>query len=135
MTIAGRIAHRIRAIVIESTVPVITGELRKSIHVSKRGNGYIVGTNKIYARRVHDGSKKLIIRPRSKKALKWKGAKHPVKKVVQPAREGKPFFKDAIDKFLKNRDSEIRKLAPELKKDMRDLLIGSLKKTGVKITT
>jgi hypothetical protein len=37
------------------------------------------------------------IRPKRKKALFWPGAKHPVKKVTQPPRKGKPFFRWAIE--------------------------------------
>jgi len=82
--IALRIAHRIRAIAIrEKLVPVgkpdpdsgkrTGGELRKSIHVSSVPGGAMVGTNKVYARAVHEGRQALIIRPRRRKALRWKG--------------------------------------------------------------
>jgi len=130
--IAAKIAHRVRAIAIEETVPVVTGELRKSIHVTRKGSSYIVGTNKIYARAVHDGRKALIIRPTNKKALKWKGAIHPCRKVFQPKREGKPFFKDAINRFLSNKARELENIVPDINRDVRDLLAHNLRSTGIK---
>jgi hypothetical protein len=69
--------------------------LRKSIsvgRVSKSGTVYsvTVGTNLVYAKYVHDGTgiygplkRPIIILPTNKKALYWKGAKHPVRKVIQ----------------------------------------------------
>ena len=113
--LAAKVAHRIEAIAVEKTVPVRTGELRQSIHVSRMGHAhYAVGTNKIYARAVHDGRPAIIIRPRRKKALYWKGARHPVKKVHQPPRRPNPFLRKAADLFLKNVDEELHRLAPEL---------------------
>ena len=130
--IAAKIAHRIRAIVIEETVPVVTGELRKSIHVTRHGQTYIIGTNKIYARAMHEGRKALIISPKNKKALRWKGAAHPCRKVFQPKREGKPFFRNAINKFLSNKESELENIAPDINRDIRDLLAHNLRTAGIK---
>ena len=119
--VALRIAHRIRAIAIrEKLVPVgkpdpdsgkrTGGELRKSIHVSSVPSGAMVGTNKVYARAVHEGRQALIIRPRRRKALRWKGGEGKyffAKKVFQPARKGKPFFRSAADLFERNLDKEL----------------------------
>jgi len=132
--VAARIAHRIRAIVVETTIPVRTGELRKSVHVTRKGNGkYSVGTNKVYARAVHDGRKAIVIRPKHKKALKWKGAAHPIKKVVQKKRKGNPFFKKAIKQFIGNSKQELQLVAPEIKNEVREALARSLKARGIKI--
>lgn len=149
------IAHRIRAIAIrEKLVPVgkgykqwtVTtkrgktivggqtktgGELRKSIHVSSVPGGAMVGTNKVYARAVHEGRQALIIRPRRKRALAWEGAKHPVKKVFQPARKGKPFFRSAADLFEQNLDKEIAGIA--LDKELAEHLAANLRKQGVDV--
>lgn len=151
--IALRIAHRIRAIAIrEKLVPVgkgskqwtVTtkrgktivggqtktgGELRKSIHVSSVPGGAMVGTNKVYARAVHEGRQAMIIRPRRKRALAWEGAKHPVKKVFQPARKGKPFFRSAADLFEQNLDKEIAGIA--LDKELAEHLAAHLRKQGI----
>ena len=71
----------------------------------------MVGTNKVYARAVHEGRKALLIQPKRKRALYWNGARHPVRKVFQKKREGKPFFRSAIDRFVQNLDKEIRAMA------------------------
>ncbi len=134
-TFLARVAQRIRAIAVTETVPVVTGELRRSIHVTKKGDYYIVGTNKVYARRVHDGSGQIVIRPKSRQALKFKsgGKTYFRKKVIQPPREGKPFFKDAIKRFTDNADSELAAVTPELSKEFSKLLAYELKKAGAKI--
>jgi phage gpG-like protein len=150
-----RIAQRIRAIAIkENLVPVgkgskkwtittkrgqtITGgvsktggELRKSIHVSQVGNGAMVGTNKAYARAVHEGRKAMVIRPKRKKALYWNGARHPVSRVFSPRREGKPFFRNAVDLFERNLDKEIAGLG--LDGEMAEYLAANLKKQGLDV--
>ena len=113
MRIAARVAQRIRAVTVKETVPFKTGELRKSIHVSRFGNGYLVGTNKVYARAVHEGRKAMVIRPKKAKALYWPGAAHPVKSVFQKARKGNPFFRKAVDIFAGDFDDEVQKLGIE----------------------
>ena len=107
LRIAARTAQRIRAITVKETVPFRTGELRKSIHVTRYGFDYMVGTNKIYARAVHEGRRAMIIRPKTRKALYWPGAAHPVRKVFQKSRKGKPFFREAVQKFADNLDQEV----------------------------
>lgn len=78
--------------------PVKTGNLRRTItsHVEAGGNRGIVGTNARYARAVHDGTKPREIRPVRAKALFWKGAKHPVKRVRHPGTKGNPFLERAL---------------------------------------
>lgn len=143
--VALRIAHRIRAIAIrEKLVPVgkpdpdsgkrTGGELRKSIHVSSVPGGAMVGTNKVYARAVHEGRQALIIRPRRRKALRWKGGEGKylfAKKVFQPARKGRPFFRSAADLFEQNLDKEIAGIA--LDKELAEHLAAHLRKQGVDV--
>ena len=143
--VALRIAHRIRAIAIrEKLVPVgkpdpdsgkrTGGELRKSIHVSSVPGGAMVGTNKVYARAVHEGRQALVIRPRRRKALRWKGGEGKylfAKKVFQPARKGKPFFRSAADLFEQNLDKEIAGIA--LDKELAEHLAANLRKQGVDV--
>lgn len=143
--VALRIAHRIRAIAIrEKLVPVgkpdpdsgkrTGGELRKSIHVSSVPGGAMVGTNKVYARAVHEGRQALIIRPRRRKALRWKGGDGKylfVKKVFQPARKGRPFFRSAADLFEQNLDKEIAGIA--LDDELAQHLAANLRKQGVDV--
>lgn len=116
---AGRLAHRIRSITVEHTVPVRTGELRNSIFVSRVRKGtWIVGTRKAYARAVHEGRSRVVIRPRRKKALYWPGARHPVRKVIQPPRRGTPFFRKAVDHFARNMDREIPSILGDLPEEI-----------------
>ena len=143
--VALRIAHRIRAIAIrEKLVPVgkpdpdsgkrTGGELRKSIHVSSVPGGAMVGTNKVYARAVHEGRQALIIRPRRRKALRWKGGDGKylfAKKVFQPARKGRPFFRSAADLFEQNLDKEIAGIA--LDDELAEHLAANLRKQGVDV--
>ena len=143
--VALRIAHRIRAIAIrEKLVPVgkpdpdsgkrTGGELRKSIHVSSVPGGAMVGTNKVYARAVHEGRQALIIRARRRKALCWKGGDGKylfAKKVFQPARKGRPFFRSAADLFEQNLDNEIAGIA--LDDELAQHLAANLRKQGVDV--
>ncbi len=134
--IALKVGQRLRAIVVKETVPVGKGskswrkttkrgrtvsggvdkqggELRRSITCTRFAGGAIVGTNKIYARAVHEGRKGIIIRPRRKKALAWNGGNSVVRKVFQPAREGTTFFRTAINLFQDDIDNEVRSLGVE----------------------
>lgn len=128
--IAHRAALRLEAIVKTKTVPVRSGELRQSIHTSKFSDGWLVGTNKIYARAVHDGRPVLVIRPKNRKALYWPGAKHPVRKVVSPARKARPYLREALDLFLTHSDAELRQLKAD--RDLANILCCELKRVGVK---
>ena len=147
--IALRVAHRLRAIAVKETVPVGKGskrwskttkrgkhiegghdkqggELRRSVSVSKLDGGATVGTNKVYARAVHEGRKAIIIRPRKKRALAWNQGNNMALRVFQQARSGNPFFRNAVDKFESNLDKEISSLgieegaAEELRKGLRN---------------
>lgn len=82
----------------QGTVPFDTGDLRKAHVVVPWGTtGAKLNVNTPYARRVHDGSGQVIIRPRNKKALYWNGARHPVKRVVQPPRKGQPWIANSVE--------------------------------------
>lgn len=132
----GRIAHRLRAIVVEETVPFKTGELRRSIHVSRRGNGYIVATNKIYARAVHEGRRSITVRPKSRRALRFTSGGKTVyaKKVTLPKTKPQPFFKEALKKFTDNADAELAKVIPDIAPEFRKALAYQLKHIkGIKI--
>ena len=79
--------------------PVKRGGLRRSItsRVEQGGDVGIVGTNLVYARRIHEGFPKHILRPKNKKALFWKGAAHPVKLVRHPGNKANPYFTRAAN--------------------------------------
>ena len=61
-----------------------------------------------YALPVELGTRPHLIRPRSKKALYWKGAEHPVKVVHHPGTRGKPYLRPAADKNYPNLAARIR---------------------------
>lgn len=58
---------------------------------------------------LEDGSPPHVIRPKNKKALYWKGAKHPVKLVHHPGTKGYPIIKPTMENNkYKIRDSVIK---------------------------
>jgi hypothetical protein len=77
------------------------GTLRRShaTRVEQGGNRGVIGTNLGYARAVHEGSRPHIIRPVRKKALAWKGGRHPVKSVRHPGYRGNPWLKRTAAKL------------------------------------
>jgi hypothetical protein len=93
---ANRIAARAKVL-----APVDTGRLRASIKVTRtvsfRGPTYTVGTNVTYAPMVETGTKPHIIRPKSKKVLRFKvGGQTVYARVVHhPGTKPKPFLSRA----------------------------------------
>ena len=87
---------------------VVTGHLRRGI-ATKIGNMEVtVHTSNIkYAPMVEYGTRPHIIRAKNKKALYWKGAKHPVKSVRHPGGRAKPYL---IPAFEKEKDQFLEKL-------------------------
>lgn len=81
--------------------PVKRGTLRRSIvsRVDTATKGR-VGTNLSYAPAVHNGSGPHVIRAKSKKALYWKGAAHPVRSVRHPGTKANPFFERGIERGM-----------------------------------
>ncbi|MGX1483432.1 HK97 gp10 family phage protein [Streptomyces griseus] len=81
--------------------PVDTGRLRSSIVSRAEGSGrtvgYVVGTNVNYAAAVEYGTAPHVIKPTSKKALYWPGARHPVGKVNHPGTRAQPFMRPAVE--------------------------------------
>lgn len=92
---------------IENNRSVKTGHLWRHIS-TKIGNMEVtVHTSNIkYARLVEEGTRPHIIKPKNKKALYWKGAKHPVKSVRHPGSKAKPYlipaFESEKDNLIKN---------------------------------
>lgn len=80
--------------------PVDTGNLR-SKHRTKldplRMRGELLNVAK-YATAVHEGTRARVIRPKKKKALSWKGAAHPVKKINHPGTQANPWLERTADK-------------------------------------
>ena len=96
-----------------SNKSVVTGHLRRSI-ATKMGDleATIHTSNVKYAVIVEKGSKAHVIRPKSKKALYWKGGKRPIKLVNHPGSRAKPFLIPALesekDKFIENLKEAIK---------------------------
>lgn len=80
--------------------PVDTGRLRSSIvsRAEDRGRTYdvTVGTNVNYAEHVEYGTAPHRIYPRTRAALYWPGAAHPVAYVDHPGTAAHPFLAPAI---------------------------------------
>lgn len=109
----------------KSEVPKKTRNLARSIQATTSGFSAVIGPNlndAPYAVFVHEGTKTHIIRPSSKKALFWPGAKHPVKKVNHPGIKPNKFvIRTAIKATPKvNKIFELttKKILKEFKRDM-----------------
>ena len=78
---------------------VKTGHLRRGVTTDIGNMEVTVHTSNIkYARGVEEGTRPHTIRAKNKKALYWKGAKHPVKSVRHPGSRAKPFLMPAFEK-------------------------------------
>ena len=92
---------------------VATGHLRRGISTDIKGLGATIHTSNIkYAPGVEYGTKAHIIKAKNKKALYWKGAKHPVKQVNHPGSKAKPYL---IPAFEKEKDQFLEKLKEVVK--------------------
>ena len=152
--IALKVGHRLRALAVKDTVPEgkgsrswrkVTkrgkaisggvdkqgGELRRSVTCTRFAGGAIVGTNLIYARAVHEGSRARIIRPRKKKALAWNEGNSNAMRVFQKARKGNPFFRKAVDLFSDDLDNEVKSLGIE--EGAAEELKRALENKGIKV--
>ena len=90
-----------------------TGHLRRGITTDVGNMEVTVHTSNIkYARGVEEGTRPHTIRAKNKKALYWKGAKHPVKSVRHPGSRAKPFL---IPAFEKEKEVLIRDLEKVIK--------------------
>ena len=85
--------HFIRPIM-RGEAPNKSGKLSRHIFANAKGLEGTIGPDLDiipYARYVHDGTGPYTIRPKTKKALFWKGALHPVKLVHHPGIVANPF--------------------------------------------
>ena len=87
--LALRIAEKLREIATrQGNVPFDTGDLRKSHVVEPHGaDGALLAANTPYARAVHDGRPKLVLK--SKKGTAF----------AQPARKGNPWLMRAVEEL------------------------------------
>ena len=92
---------------------VKTGHLRRSTQAKFGKLEATIHTSNVkYAPWVEKGTGAHTIRPKRKKALYWKGAKHPVRSVNHPGSKAKPFLIPAFEqekpKFLQNLKEAIK---------------------------
>ena len=95
-----------------SNKSVKTGHLRRGIATDIGNMEATIHTSNIkYAPMVEKGTKSHIIKAKNKKALYWKGAKHPAKQVNHPGSKAKPYLIPAFEKetpyFLKKLEEAI----------------------------
>lgn len=127
-----QVAEKLREIATrQGNVPFDKGDLRKAHVVEPSGTeDAILAANAPYARAVHDGRPALTIKPKRKKALAWKGGRHPAKSVKQPARKGNPWLARAVDELERE---GLDFLAPELGQDVADELTDALRARGLAV--
>ena len=84
---------------LSSNGSVKTGHLRHGIATNVGNLEVTVHTSNIkYARMVEEGTRPHTIRAKGKKALYWKGARHPIKSVRHPGSKAKPYLIPAFEK-------------------------------------
>ena len=92
----------------KSSASVKTGHLKRSISTKMGDMEATIHTSNLkYAPMVEFGTRPHIIRAKNKKALYWKGARHPVKSVRHPGSKAKPYL---IPAFEKEKDQFLEKL-------------------------
>lgn len=128
-----QVGEYLRGLSIEpGNVPIRTGELRKSHLVHPYGaTDALLSANTPYAAAVHEGRRAITIRPRSKKAILWNGAAHPVRAVHQPARPGNAWMRRAVETLARD---GLDFLAPELGPAVADDLAQSLRRQGLTVS-
>lgn len=83
----------------ERMARVRTGRLRAGMyHEVNRGELRVGVRNVPYWSTVEFGSGPHIIKPNTKKALHWPGARHPVNQVLHPGTPAQPFMRPALYK-------------------------------------
>lgn len=134
LQIALQVAEKLREIATrQGNVPFDKGDLRKSHIVEPLGeDAAILSANTPYARAVHDGRPAIIIKPKKRKALKWKGPDGPMfaKSVKQPARKANPWLARAVAELERE---GLTFLAPQIGQDVADDLTAALRKRGLTV--
>lgn len=107
----------------QRNAPIKTGRLRGSLYRDFGPLRGEIGYKASYAGYVHDGTSPYTIYPNGKKALYWKGASHPVKRVAHPGIRANPFLQRAVD----DSGTEINKI---FEVAVQSVLDGIAKETG-----
>lgn len=100
-TLSLKIAEKLREVATrQDNVPFDKGDLRKAHVVEPHGTEEaLLAANTPYARAVHDGRPRIVIKPKRGKALKFKagGENRFARSVTQPARKGNPWLARAVE--------------------------------------
>jgi len=103
---------------IKKVTPRKTSRLRRSILPRFLNLSAIIEPNVKYAIFVHEGTRPHIITPRNKKALYWKGAMHPVKRVMHPGTKANPFMEIGAENSRKGIEEIFNKKINEVLNDI-----------------
>lgn len=90
--------------------PHRTGTLQRSILVQIKFPKAEVTAQEKYAVFIEEGTGPFTIKPKTKKALFWPGAKHPVRMVRHPGIKAKPFFKPGYENALPYVEAQFEKV-------------------------
>lgn len=88
--------------ILADEMPTKTGKMKANVYTRVNGLKGEVGPNlrvTPYAWFVHQGTSPYTIRPKTKKALYWEGAPHPVALVHHPGIKANPFVKRAFNRI------------------------------------
>jgi HK97 gp10 family phage protein len=100
----------------KAIVPVDTGTLKNSIQMEMTSpTSAIVSAHAEYAEAVEYGTRPHVIRPKSKKALYWPGASHPVMMVSHPGSRAKPFMRPAAEKVKQSFLAALQRLEDQVR--------------------
>lgn len=69
-----------------------TGRLMRSVYADVDGSAAVIGTGDVRAPWHQFGTKPYTIAPKTKRALSWPGAPHPVSRVNHPGLPARPFL-------------------------------------------
>lgn len=103
----------------KANAPVLSGHLRRSIHSEVTAHGASIsaeiGSNVPYAKAIEEGRPELTILPKTGTYLVFEidGETIFAKKVVQPAREAKPYLKPAVTKNMAAIEREFSVAVPQ----------------------
>ena len=90
---------------------VKTGHLMRSISTDVGNMEVTVHTSNVkYARLVEEGTRPHVIRAKGKRALYWKGARQPVRKVNHPGSRAKPYLIPAFESEKEGFIKELKKV-------------------------
>lgn len=100
---------------VRKEAPVDHGRLAGSFQLDQVDDlTYRIWSGVEYALAVHEGTPPHEIRPKRKKALYWKGASHPVKRVMHPGTQANPYADRAIEQASGRSDEFISRALREV---------------------